>query len=135
MSILNLALHILGAAIANVLISFVWFHPRVFGTYWRTIVGISPRQAEVGMKRMPYYVLYALLGSLLLAYVLQAFGQAWGAITWWDALGLGFWSWLGFIVPTSLGIILWELKPVRFYLVTVGYWFVSFIIMALIVTI
>jgi len=126
------ALHILGAAIASVLISFVWFHPRVFGTYWRGVVGFSHEQEKRGIRRMPLYTLIALIGSLLLAYVLEAFAGAWGVVTWFDALGLAFWAWVGFIVPTSLGTILWEQKPVRFYLVNAGYWLISFVVMVLI---
>lgn len=129
------ALHILGAAIASVLISFVWFHPRVFGMYWRHALGMSHAQEERGRKRMPLYVLLALISSLLIAYVMRAFASAWGVETWFDALGLAFWSWLGFVATTSLGTVLWEQKPVKFYFVNAGYWFVTFVAMALILTI
>ncbi len=128
------ALHILGAAIAGMIISIIWYHPRVFGAYWREVIGVTDKQDALAQKRMPISLLVSLVGYIVLAFVMQSFGEAWGAVTWWDALGLAFWSWLGFIAATSLGTILWEQKPVRFYLVNVGCWLVSFIAIVLILT-
>jgi hypothetical protein len=48
------------------------------------------------------------------------------------ALQLAFWCWIGFIAPVTLGMVLWEQKPVRAYLIVAFYWLAALMAMALI---
>lgn len=123
---------ILAAGVANVIIGMVWYNPRVFGTAWMNMSGISPEAAERGKKRMPFMVVLGLLSSMIIAYVMSYFALAWGVFDWIGAVELGFWCWAGFVAPVSLGIVLWETKPFKLYLINAGYWLLSFIVMALI---
>ena len=41
----------------------------------------------------------------------------------------GFWVWLGFIATTMIGIVLWEIKPVKLYLLIVAYYLISLLVM------
>jgi len=124
---------IFAAGIANVIIGFVWYHPRVFGAAWMRMVGVTPEMAEKGKRRMPLYVFIAFLASMLIAWVMNYVGIALGIYDWVGAVfELALWSWLGFVVPTTLGMVLWEHKPVSLYLINVFYWLVAFSVMALI---
>ena len=123
---------VLAAGIASVLIGWIWYHPSVFGSYWMCIAGVTPEMAARGKKRMWLSAIVALIGAMVAAYVMNYFGIAWGVSDWISALELGFWCWIGFAAPTMLGMVLWEQKPVRYYLVVAGYWLLAFVVMALI---
>jgi hypothetical protein len=69
---------------------------------------------------------------MLVAYVMNHFGIAWGVFDWIGAVELAFWCWLGFVAPTMLGMVLWEMKPIKYYAMVAGYWLVAFIMMAVI---
>ncbi len=125
-------LPILIAAIANVVLGMVWFNPKVFGTAWMQGAGITPEKAELGKKRMPFMAFLGLLSGMVIAYVLNHFGIAWGVFDWIGGVELGFWCWAGFTAPVMLGSVLWEMRPVKYYLIGSFYWLVSFILMAVI---
>ncbi len=123
---------VLTAAVASVALGFIWYHPNVFGSAWMRMAGITLDVAERGKKRMPLMVVFALLASIVIAYVMSYFAFAWGVYDWVGAVELGFWCWVGFVAPTSLGIVLWEGKSFKLYLIHSLFWLVTFIVMALI---
>ncbi len=125
-------LPILVAGIANVILGMVWYNPRVFGTAWMANIAMTPEMAEKGKKRMPIMALISFLAAMVVAYVMDYFGIAWGVFDWIGAVELGFWCWVGFVAPTMLGMVLWEMKPFKYYAIVSGYWLVSFIMMAVI---
>lgn len=123
------------AALAAVLIGWVWYHPAVFGGAWMRMSNITPEMAERGRRRMPITSLAGLLAAMLVAYVMSYFGIAWGVYDWIGALQLGFWVWAGFVAPVLLGAVLWDQKPMRFYLINTFYWLVALIVMAFILVV
>ena len=125
-------LSVLLAGIAPVVIGFIWYHPSVFGSAWMRMVGVTPEMAERGKKKMPLMAALAILASMLAAYVMNHFGIAWGVFDIIGAIELGFWCWLGFVVPTMLGTVLWEQKSFKLYLINVMFWLVAFVAMAII---
>ena len=120
------------AGIVSLVIGFVWYHPRVFGSVWMRLSNITPESVEKGKRRMPVYAFIGLLASMLAAYVMNYFGIAWGVYDVIGAIELGFWSWVGFVAPTMLGMVLWEQKPLTLYCINALYWLVSFIAMAIV---
>lgn len=127
---------IVAAGIAAVLIGWVWYHPRVFGTTWMRLANVTPEMAERGKKMMPLSVMLSLCGSMLIAYVMNYIGIAFYIYDWVGAVfELALWSWLGFVVPTSLGIVLWEQRPLKLYFINIFYWLVTFVAMALILVV
>ena len=125
-------LPILFAGIVSAIIGFVWYHPRVFGTMWMRHSGITPETLERGKKRMPVMALIALLASMLSAYVLNRFGIAQGVFDVSGAIGLALISWVGFVAPALLGTVLWEQKPIQYYLINALYWLVAIIAMSIV---
>ena len=123
---------ILAGGVASMILGFIWFHPKVFGSAWMRLANISPEAAEKGKKRMPYMAVIGLLASMLTAYVMNYVGISWGVYDWLGALELGFWCWAGFVAPAMLGVVLWEGKSVKLYLITSLYWLASLMMMALI---
>lgn len=123
-------LPILVAAVLAVVIGFVWFHEKLFGKAFMRYVNLTPEQQAKGRKRMALSIFVGFLAAMVAAYVLNYFGIAWGVYDWIGAVELGIWVWLGFVAPPMLGAVLWEMKPIRYYLIVAGYWLVALIVMA-----
>src|SRR3989338_10569658 len=119
------------AGIISAIIGFIWYHPRVFGTMWMRYSGITPETLERGKKRMPVLASLALLASILSAYVLNRFGIAQGVFDVSGAIGLALISWVGFVAPALLGTVLWEQKPIQYYLINALYWLGAIISMSI----
>ena len=45
---------------------------------------------------------------------------------------VGFWNWLGFVAPVTLGSVLWEGKSPKLWVLNNGYYLVSLIVMGVI---
>lgn len=127
---------IVAAGIASVLIGWVWYHPRVFGSAWMRLANVTPEMAERGKKMMPLHALIGLCASMFIAYVMNYVGIAFQIYDWVGAVfDLALWCWLGFVVPTMLGQVLWEQRPFKLYLINAFFWLVSFVAMALILVV
>lgn len=120
------------AGVVSVVIGFIWYHPRVFGSTWTRLANLSPETVERGKKRMPLMAFVGLLASMLMAYVMAFMLPVLVIPDWIGAIEFAFWLWLGFVAPTMLGIVLWEQKSIKLYLINVSYWLVSFVAMALV---
>ena len=125
-------LSILAAGLASAILGFFWYHPRVFGAAWMRLAGVTPEMAERGKRRMVPYTLAALLSAMVIAYVMNYFGIAWGVYDWIGALELGFWSWAGFTAPAMLSMVLWEHTSIKLYFINAIYWLLAFMLMAVI---
>jgi hypothetical protein len=123
---------IIVAGISAVLIGWVWFHPKVFGSAWMRMSNVTPEMAEASKKRMPITVFAGFVAAMIIAWVMGYVGILLGVYDVVGAVVLGFWCWLGFVAPTMLGVVLWEHKPIRLYLINAIYWLVVFIVIALI---
>jgi hypothetical protein len=121
---------ILVAGLSAVVIGFGWYHPRVFGAVWMRLAGVTPEMAEKGKRRMVPYTVVALLAAMIVAYVMNYFGIAWGVYDWIGAIELAFWIWIGFVASTSLGTVLWDHKPIKLYFINAMYWLLALIVMA-----
>ena len=129
------------ATIASMAIGFVWYGP-LFGKKWIAEMGWTKEHLEgkrADSKKMTrQYVLMA-LGSLVMSFVLLhniTFGSAYLHITGISAgLQAGFWNWLGFIAPLTLGAVLWEGKSWKLFCINVGYYLVTLLVMGCILAV
>ncbi len=129
------------AIIVTTVVSFalgnIWFGP-LFGTYWiKVTTGMSMEEAKAKMgpdqKKMMYRsMVLVVIGALITNFVLLhnvTFGSAYLHITGVAAgLQAGFWNWLGFIAPITLGSVLWENRPWKFWFVLAGYYLVVLLV-------
>jgi hypothetical protein len=127
-------LPILFSGVVSVIIGALWYSPFLFGRAWVRLNNLTPEQIEKGKSRMPIFSLLALIANMLVAYVMVYFAAAWGVYDWVRAVELGFWAWVGFVVPPMLGMVLWDHRPITLYLINVFYWLVVFVAVALIIT-
>jgi len=124
----------LGAIVASGLsalgIGMIWYHPKVFGSIWARMSGLTPEMQEVSKRKMPVMAFFGFLAAMLVAYVMSYVSAAWGFYTWQGGLQLGFWCWAGFVAPILLGSVLWEQKSFSLYLINAAYWLITLMVMA-----
>ena len=124
-------LAVVAAAVASMAIGAAWYSPLLFGKEWMRLSGMSPEFIE-GVKAKGTWKMYGVgfIGALVMAFVLAHLVFLMEATTLNDALDLGFWLWLGFIAPVQLGVVLWEGKSWKLYLINTSYYLVSLPAMA-----
>jgi hypothetical protein len=100
------------AAVAAVVLGSLWYGP-IFGKVWMKEMGFPEGHAMKGSGSMARSYGLMALGSIVMAFVLAhsiAFARLAGEMSNINAgLQGGFWNWLGFVAPVTLGVVLWEL--------------------------
>jgi hypothetical protein len=132
-------LAVLVAAVASMVIGSLWYGP-IFGKKWIALMGWTEEQMN-SAKAKGMGKSYALMfvGSLLMAYVLAhsvIYAAYYMRVSGFSAgLMVGFWNWLGFVVPVSLGSVLWEGKSWKLWFLNVGYYLVTLMVMGAILAV
>jgi hypothetical protein len=130
-------LAVLACGASAMVLGSLWYGP-LFGKRWMALMGMNkPAQMDPAMKKAmlrSYSLMF--LGSLVMAYVLAhatVFASAYTRTTGTPAgLMSGVWNWLGFVVPVSLGTVLWENKPWKLWAINSGYYLVQLCVMGVI---
>jgi hypothetical protein len=123
-------LAVIVAAIANIVIGFIWYLPQVFGTRWSELSG---RPLPAPTKVPPMTIVAGIVVTLISAYVLALVEQLAGAKGLGDGVVLGFLVWLGFIATTSYASVLWEGRPIGYWAINAGSLLVGFVAMGAII--
>lgn len=121
------------AAIISMVLGFLWYGP-LFGKKWIALMGWSPEAMAVAKaKGMTKSYVLMTISSLVMAYVLYYVVAYSGAFvnTSGVSVGLssGFWIWLGFIAPVTMGSVLWEGRSWALWVLNAGYYLVSLLLM------
>ncbi len=116
---------ILIAAIVSTIIGMAWYTV-LFGKVWMRLMGISHEKME-GMKKKGMGQKYGVnfIATLLMAFTLDWFIMALNITDAMSALQLAFWVWLGFIATVMIGVVLWDNKPIKLYVLNIGFQLVS----------
>jgi uncharacterized membrane protein len=122
---------VLVAAVASMVIGYVWYMPALFGKSWMKLSGVSQEMADKGAGSAMFG---AFIASLVTAYVLAMFIDYTGATTFTEGLKTGLWLWLGFIAAVNVHNIVFEQKPMGLYWINQGYQLVNFLVAATILT-
>lgn len=111
------------------ILGYLWYGP-LFGKQWAALMGFTPdKMSEAQKKGMAKNYAIMALGALVMSFVLAHSIVLAG--TYLNVGGIsaglqgGFWSWLGFIVPVSLGTVLWDGKPWKLWFINAGYYLVG----------
>lgn len=114
----------------------MWYGP-FFGKPWMKMMGLT----KEGIKKLPQGYMAKLYGiqfvaSFVMAYVLAHsifFAQQFLQVSDFNAgISGGFWNWLGFVAPVTLGKVLWEGKPWKLWLIDSGNYLATLLGMGLI---
>jgi hypothetical protein len=145
------------AALATLLVGFVWYNPKVFGTIWMNETGMTDEKAKQGnmLKIFGLTIFYSLMLSFMMipSIVIHQFGavqlvggnEADASLveflkdkgdsfrSFQHGALHGVWAALFFVLPVTAINSLFELRSWKYILVTTGYWVVSFAIMGAII--
>lgn len=126
-------LAVLVAALASMVIGALWYGP-VFGKSWIALSGMTPDKIEAAKaKGMSKNYFLGFLGSLVMSYVLAhalVFASVYlGAEGVSGGLMAGFWNWLGFVAPVTLGSVLWEGKSWKLWCLNNSYYLFTLLVM------
>ena len=104
----------------------VWYSPLLFGNKFIALMKWTPQElAVIAQQSAAWQLVVALLGSLLLAYILAHFVKYTQANTALEGVVTALWLWLGFVVVTNLNTVLFEFRPVGLYLINLSYHLVA----------
>lgn len=121
------------SAILAIGLGYLWYGP-LFGRQWVAMMGWSHDDIEQKLRRGvgPQYLLQA-VSALVMAFALAHSIIFAGSFLHQSGLFAGLeaamWSWLGFVVPVSLGSVLWDGKPWKLWMLNVGYYLVMLLMM------
>jgi hypothetical protein len=110
-------LAIIIAAIANMIIGFLWYGNFAFGKSWMTLSG---RTMGEGQQPGPLYAL-TIVGAIVQAISMSWFAAQTGANSGAAGALLGLFVGLGFIAPAMFADVLFAGRPARLYAITAGY--------------
>lgn len=119
-------LAILVAAIVCMLFGAIWYSQIFFGSTWSRLSG-----AEMQGSKLSYFIMF--LAYIVLSYVMAVFMKSLGIYTLLGALMIGCIVWLGFLATTSLGMVLWDKKPLSLYILNNAYHLLAMILIALVI--
>jgi hypothetical protein len=127
---------VLAAAVASMIIGFVWYSPILFAKPWMLAMGYDPedkvRIAEMQKTAGPKYGI-SFLASLLTAFVLGKFMLHFGISTYFYGAKVGFEVWIAFVLTVQLTDKLFSNRPLKLFLINTGYQFVCYLVMGAVV--
>jgi hypothetical protein len=119
-------------ALVNYVIGAIWYGV-LFRKPWMKLAGVSE------MKVTAVSVVVALVGALFTSYILAhavIFASAYLKTSGVGAgLTTGFFNWIGFIAPVTIGVVIYEKKPVMYWVLNNAYWLVSLLVMGVILSV
>lgn len=120
------------AAIASMVIGFLWYSMSAFGKPWMKMVGLTKDDLEKAKKTMgPKYGIMVLV-SFVMACTLALLERFLGVQTIAGGVKTGAFVWLGFVATIGVNSVVFENKPIQLYAINVGYYLVSLVVMGVI---
>lgn len=115
------------AAVASIVIGFVWYMPAVFGRRWAAETGIElPGAGESSPATWVYGIVQALLAAYVLALFAAESDIAGGVV-------IGALIWLAFVATTKFNSVLFERRSTAYWVIDASYHLVSIVVMGAII--
>jgi len=120
------------AAIASMILGFLWYSPILFARPWTRLMGIDPDdKAKLAEMQKGAGKLYAIsfVASLVSALVLAKIIDVTTVVTIPYGMKVGFAVWLGFVASVQLTGALFSKQPFQLFLLNTGYQLVCYLTM------
>jgi hypothetical protein len=119
-------LAVIVAAVAGIVVGFIWYAPPVFGRRWARASGIElPQPGEV----QPMTYVGGVVTAAVTAYVLAVLIGGLGAATLVDGVVVGAVVWLGFVATWLASGVFFERRSTEWWAINAGQAIVSLAIM------
>ncbi len=119
---------VLVGIIINMALGALWYSGIAFGKQWMALNGFTQEDIEErrGETRLSYAV--SVVASIVIVFVLAAVVQLTRANSPVEGLILGLYAGIGFVAATQSTSYTFESRPVRLFLINIGYSVVGFAI-------
>jgi hypothetical protein len=111
-------LGIIFAAIAGMVVSFLWFSPVLFAKSWMEMINRTEEDLKGGR---PAAVLLMFIGNLVMAFVLATILQLVKANTLANGLSIALLLWVALVATVMVADVIFLKKPLKFYLINAGH--------------
>jgi hypothetical protein len=119
-------LAVIVAAVAGIIVGFIWYAPPVFGRRWARASGIElPQPGEV----QPMTYIGGVITAAVTAYVLAVLIGGVGATTLVDGVIVAVVVWLGFVATWLASGVFFERRSTEWWAINAGQAIVSLAIM------
>ena len=125
-------LALLVATLVRMVVGALWYSPPLFVKPWLAMVGQTPEEMKAGMGKN---IVTDLIGSFIMAFVLDHAVHYAGATTIGQGIAVGFFNWLGFIAVVTLSTVNYEKRPFMLWVINNGYQLLTLLIMGAIVAV
>jgi hypothetical protein len=112
-------------------VGMFWYSPKVFGEQWMELAKVKVDKK----KSMGQTVTIAFIATLITSFMMANFVKFTEATTLVSGAQTGLLLWLGFIAPIQLGMILWENKPTKLFVLNTTYNLVNLAILGAILAV
>lgn len=123
---------VLTAAIATMVVGFLWYSPLLFARPWMRLMGYDPNdKAKLAEMQKGAGKLYGLsfVASLVSAVVLAKIIDFTTVNSVFYGMKVGFAVWLGFVATVQLTGTLFGRQPAKLFLINTGYQLVCYLAM------
>ena len=123
---------VVGAALGAYVVGALWYSV-IFRKRWMAEMGYVPERMT--SMRMSPEVSMALgfVTTLLMSYVMAHFIAVWGEVAGrmdvFQGFHLAFFLWLGFVMPLTMGVVLWDNKSWALFAINTTHYLVAMLVM------
>ena len=132
MSVPTNFLAVVVAALVNYIIGAIWYGV-LFRNAWQKLSGTGE------MKVNALSIILGLVGAFLMSFVLHHalfFANEYLKTSGvGGGLMVGFFNWIGFIAPVTIGVVTYEKKPFTLWILNNAYWLISLLVMGIILAV
>ncbi|MBI5019257.1 DUF1761 domain-containing protein [Candidatus Gottesmanbacteria bacterium] len=125
---------VLLAALAGMVVGFVWYSPLLFAKPWMRYAKIDAKKLKESQKKMGKTYVMSFITTVVTAFILALLLNASLVITMTEGLMLGGVVWLGFVATTMFTGVLFSEMPMGLFLINSGYQLASILVMSAILT-
>jgi hypothetical protein len=124
------------AAIAAMVVGFLWYSPMLFARAWTIAMGYDAddkaKMAEMQKSAGPLYAA-SFFATLITAAVLWVFARHLDLRTALDGMQLAFWCWAGFIAPVQFTDAIFGKRGRKLLMINSGYQLATMLVMGAII--
>ncbi len=131
-------LPVLVAAIATMVVGFLWYSPLLFAKPWMVLMGYDPEdksRLEEMRKGAGQSYAISFVASLVSAFVLAKIIEIATVNSALYGMKIGFAVWLGFVTTVQLTGALFAKQPFKLYAINTGYQLVCYVVMGAILAV